>query len=73
LNASDCGGLELKQESAAKYIRFTSHNPGIGEGSNTVRLHMFSADRADEDIYLGYSEIVATIIASIIHKIMLLY
>jgi hypothetical protein len=49
LDASDCGGLELKQESAVKYIRFTSHNPGIGEGGNTVRLHIFTEDRADED------------------------
>ena len=49
LDASDCRGLELKQESVVKYIRFISHNPGIGEGSNTVRLHMFTEDRADED------------------------
>ena len=49
LDASDCGGLELKQDGAVRFVRFTSHNPGIGEGSNTVRLHMFTEDRADED------------------------
>jgi hypothetical protein len=49
LDVSDTGGLELKQEGPVKFIKFLSHNPGMGEGSNTVRLHVFTKDRADED------------------------
>ena len=49
LDVSDSGGLELKQEGAVKFIRFISHNPGTGEGSNTVRLHVYTEDRADQD------------------------
>ena len=48
-DVSDTGGLELKQEGHVRYIKFLSHNPGVGEGSNTVRLHIFTKDRADED------------------------
>jgi len=48
-DASDTGGLELKQEGAVKFIKFLSHNPGMGEGSNTVRVHVFTKDRADQD------------------------
>jgi hypothetical protein len=48
LDASDTGGLELKQEGAVKFIKFLSHNPGMGEGSNTVRLHAYTEDRADD-------------------------
>jgi hypothetical protein len=48
-DVSDTGGLELKQEGPVRYIKFLSHNPGMGEGSNTVRLHIFTEDRADED------------------------
>jgi hypothetical protein len=49
LDVSDTGGVELKQEGNAKFIRFMSHNPGKGLGSNTVRLHIFTEDRADQD------------------------
>ena len=49
LDVSDTRGLELKQEGAVKFIKFLSHNPGMGEGSNTVRLHVFTKDRADQD------------------------
>jgi hypothetical protein len=49
LDVSDTAGLELKQEGAVKFIKFLSHNPGMGEGSNTVRLHVFTKDRADQD------------------------
>ncbi|MFL6398571.1 MAG: hypothetical protein ACJ72J_03185 [Nitrososphaeraceae archaeon] len=49
LDVSDTGGLELKQENGLKFIKFVSHNPGIGDGSNTVRIHVFTEDRTDED------------------------
>jgi hypothetical protein len=49
LDVSDTGGLEIKQEGAVKFIKFISHNPGVGDGSNTVRLHVFTEDRTDED------------------------
>jgi hypothetical protein len=49
LDVSDTGGVELKQENAIKFIKFVSHNPGTGEGSNTVRLHVFTEDRSDQD------------------------
>jgi hypothetical protein len=49
LDVSDTGGLEIKQEGAVKFIRFISHNPGTGDGSNTVRLHVFTEDRTDGD------------------------
>jgi hypothetical protein len=49
LDVSDSGGLELKQENGVKFIRFISHNPGTGEGSNTVRLHVYTEDRSDDD------------------------
>jgi hypothetical protein len=49
LDVTDTGGLELKQEGAVKFIRFISHNPGTGDGSNTVRLHVYTEDRADQD------------------------
>jgi hypothetical protein len=49
LDVSDAGGFELKQENGVKFIRFVSHDPGTGEGSNTVRLHIFTEDRSDDD------------------------
>jgi hypothetical protein len=49
LDVSDAGGLELKQENGVKFIRFMSHNPGTGLGSNTVRIHVFTEDRSDQD------------------------
>src|SRR5919198_4276926 len=49
LDVSDTGGFEIKQENGVKFIKFTSHNPGMGLGSNTVRLHVFTKDRADGD------------------------
>ena len=45
LDVSDSGSLEIKQEGGVKLMRFMSHNPGIGDGSNTVRLHIFTEDR----------------------------
>jgi hypothetical protein len=49
LDVTDTGSFEIKQEGGIKFIRFTSHNPGTGEGSNTVRLHVFTEDRGDDD------------------------
>jgi hypothetical protein len=49
LDVSDTAGLELKQEGAVKFIKFLSHNPGKGDGSNTVRLHVYTEDRSDDD------------------------
>jgi hypothetical protein len=49
LDVSDTGGIELKEEGAVKFIRFMSHDPGKGDGSNTVRLHVYTKDRADQD------------------------
>jgi hypothetical protein len=49
LDATDTGGFELKRENGVNFIRFTSHNPGGGEGSNTVRLHVFTENRSDSD------------------------
>jgi hypothetical protein len=49
LDTHDTGGFELKQEGGVKFIRFTSHNPGTGEGGNTVRLHVFTENRSDDD------------------------
>jgi hypothetical protein len=49
LDVSDTGGFEIKQENGVKFIKFTSHNPGMGLGSNTVRLHIFTKDRAYAD------------------------
>jgi hypothetical protein len=49
LDVSESRGLELKQENGVKFIKLISHNPGIGEGSNTVRLHVFTEDRSDQD------------------------
>jgi hypothetical protein len=49
LDVSDSRGLELKQENGVKFIKFTSHNPGMGDGSNRVRLHVYTDDRADDD------------------------
>jgi hypothetical protein len=49
LDVTDTAGFEIKQEGAVKFIRFMSHNPGTGEGSNTVRLHVFTENRSDED------------------------
>jgi hypothetical protein len=49
LDVSGAGGIELKEEGAVKFIRFMSHNPGKGEGNNTVRLHVYTKDRADQD------------------------
>ena len=49
LDVSDTGGIELKEEDAVKFIRFMSHDPGKGDGSNTVRLHVYTKDRADQD------------------------
>jgi hypothetical protein len=46
---TDTGGFEIKQEGNVKYIRCMSHNPGTGEGSNTVRIHLFTEDRSDAD------------------------
>src|SRR5919197_2732027 len=46
---TDTGGFEIKQEGNVKYIRCMSHNPGTGEGSNTVRIHVFTEDRSDAD------------------------
>ena len=45
LDVSDSGSLEIKQEGGVKLMRFMSHNPSIGDGSNTVRLHIFTEDR----------------------------
>jgi hypothetical protein len=42
--------FELKQEGAIKFVRFTSTNPGnTGQGKYSVRFHIFTEDRADED------------------------
>ena len=49
LDVSSSGAFEIKQEGAVKFIRFMSHNPGKGEGSNTVRIHAYTKDRADQD------------------------
>jgi hypothetical protein len=49
LDVSDTAGFEMKQEDAVKFMRFQSHNPGTGEGGNTVRIHVFTKDRADDD------------------------
>jgi hypothetical protein len=49
LDVKDTAGFEIKQENSVRFIRFMSHNPGTGEGSNTVRLHVFTEDRSDAD------------------------
>jgi hypothetical protein len=49
LDVTDTGGFQLGQENGVKFIRFTSHNPGTGEGSNTVRLHVFTESKYDAD------------------------
>jgi hypothetical protein len=49
LDVSDTGGFEIKQEGAVKFIRFMSDHPGKGDGDNTVRLHVYTKDRADQD------------------------
>jgi hypothetical protein len=42
--------FEFKQEGSVKFVRFTGTNPGnTGQGSHTVRFHVFTEDRADED------------------------
>jgi hypothetical protein len=48
LDVSDTGGIELKEEGAIKFIRFMSDNPGKRDGNNTVRLHAYTKDRADQ-------------------------
>jgi hypothetical protein len=58
LDVSDTGGLELKQENGLKFIKFVSHNPGIGDGSNTVRIHVFTEDRTDEDKWCSRNGLV---------------
>src|ERR671931_2860380 len=45
LDIHDTGEFEIKQEGGVKFMRFISHNPSIGDGSNTVRLHIFTEDR----------------------------
>jgi hypothetical protein len=49
LDVSSTDGFEIKQEGAVKFIRFMSHNPGKGQGSNTARIHVYTKDRADQD------------------------
>ena len=49
LDTDDTGGFQLMREGAVRFIRFTSHNPGTGEGSNTARLHVFTENRTDSD------------------------
>jgi hypothetical protein len=44
------GAFESKQEGSIKFIRFSSTNPGnTGQGAHTVRFHIFTEDRANED------------------------
>lgn len=44
------GAFESKQEGSVKFIRFSSTNPGnTGQGAHTVRFHIFTEDRANED------------------------
>jgi hypothetical protein len=49
LDIHDTGKFEFKKEGGIKFIRFMSHNPGSGTGSNTARFHIFTEDKADED------------------------
>src|SRR5919205_3049735 len=49
LDVSDTEGFEIKQEGGVKFMRFLSHNPGTGQGSNTARIHVYTKDRADQD------------------------
>jgi hypothetical protein len=49
LDIHDTGIFEVKQEGGIKFIRFMSHHPGVGKGSNTARFHIFTEDKADED------------------------
>jgi hypothetical protein len=48
LDIHDTGIFEIKQEAGIKFIRFMSHRPGLGKGSNTARFHIFTEDKADE-------------------------
>jgi hypothetical protein len=44
------GAFEFRQEGSIKFVRFTSTNPGnTGQGRYTVRFHIFTEDRANED------------------------
>ena len=44
------GAFESKQERSIKFVRFRSTNPGnTGQGRHTVRFHIFTEDRANED------------------------
>ena len=44
------GAFESKQEGSIKFIRFSSTNPSnTGQGAHTVRFHIFTEDRANED------------------------
>jgi hypothetical protein len=44
------GAFEFKQEGSVKFVRFTSTNQdSTGQGAHTVRFHIFTEDRADED------------------------
>ena len=49
LDIHDVGAFEVKQEAGIKFIRFSSHHPGSGKGSNTARFHIFTEDKTDED------------------------
>src|SRR5829696_7625251 len=44
------GAFEFKQEGSIKFVKFSSTNPGnTGQGRYTVRFHIFTEDRANED------------------------
>lgn len=44
------GAFEFKQEGSVKFVRFRSTNQdSTGQGAHTVRFHIFTEDRADED------------------------
>ena len=44
------GAFESKQEGSVKFVRFTSTNQdSTGQGAHTVRFHIFTEDRANED------------------------